>query len=97
MATRREERCYEKTMSCYFLVRKGRSNDDVGVARGTVFQSYGGELALKPAILLKKSWGGYRRTSPHTTPKLVLLLQRKQGRGLRWRVHHVFFYYYLSI
>ena len=41
MAARRNERCYETRVFSHFLVCKGRitvSNDDVGVARGTVFQ-----------------------------------------------------------
>ena len=44
------------------LFAKGLSNNGVGVGTGTVLQ----ELrpgCLKPAIPLKKSWGGYRRTT----------------------------------
>ena len=48
----------------YFLVGKGRSNDDVGRARGTGFQEIRpGALVSKPAISLKKCWRGYRRTT----------------------------------
>ena len=43
----------------YSLVCKGLSNDDVGVARGApYFRRYGQELVSKPAISLKKRWGG---------------------------------------
>ena len=37
MAASREEGCYEKSILKHFHVYKGLSNDDVGVARGTVF------------------------------------------------------------
>ena len=43
---------------------KGLSIEDVGVSRDNVFQDIRlGELVLKPVILLKKIWGGYRRTT----------------------------------
>ena len=38
MAARREEGCYEKSILKNFDVRKRLSNDDVGAARGAVFQ-----------------------------------------------------------
>ena len=38
MAARHEEGCYEKSILEQFHVRKGLSNDDVGAARGTIFQ-----------------------------------------------------------
>ena len=50
-------------ISTYLFVWKGRSNDDVGGARGTVFQEIRPELVSKPAILSNKCWGGYRRTT----------------------------------
>ena len=34
---------------------------DVGVAKGTGFQEIRRGLVSKPAISLKKSWGGYRK------------------------------------
>ena len=40
-----------------FLVRKGLSNDDVGVERGTVSQEIRPGAGFKPAISLKKSSG----------------------------------------
>ena len=51
---------YNLIFTC-FRVCKGRSNDDVEGARGTVFQEiHGRELVSKPAISSKKRWGGYR-------------------------------------
>ena len=65
MAARQEEGRYQAQLFLYFLVCKGLSNDDVGVAWGNAFlRIYGGELVSKPAISLKKSWEGYRRTTP---------------------------------
>ena len=44
-----------------FLFAKGLSNDDVGVARGAVFEEYGPGMFSKPAISLKKRvLGGLR-------------------------------------
>ena len=65
-AARQEEGRYETQLFVYFLACKGLSNDDVGVARGTVFQEIRGrELVSQPAISSTKSWGGQdRRTSP---------------------------------
>ena len=60
----------KKSVFMYFLVCKGPSNDDVGVARSTVFQEMrGGELVSKPAISRKKSWGGYRSKTLILLPK----------------------------
>ena len=43
------------------IAKKGLSNDDVEVARRTVFQEVRPwELASKPAISSKKGWEGYR-------------------------------------
>ena len=52
----------------YFLVREGLhsttlSNDDVGVARGTVFQETRPWAGFKTGDFVKKSWGVYRRTT----------------------------------
>ena len=60
MAARHEEGCYEENICISFLVCGGLSNDDVGVARGTLFQEIrpGGELVSKPAISLNNSGGG---------------------------------------
>ena len=57
--------CEKYSIFRYFLVCKGLSNDDVGVARGTVFQEIRpGGLFSKPMISLEKCWGGYyRRTT----------------------------------
>ena len=45
MAARHEEDCYEIKVSIYFLVRNGLSNNDVGVARTTVYsEGYGREV-----------------------------------------------------
>ena len=64
MAARHEEGRYEKSILKHFLGCEGLSDDDVGAARGTVFQEIRPDvLVSKPAISLKKSWGGYRRTT----------------------------------
>ena len=49
----------------YFLVFKvkGRSNDDVGVARGTEFQALRPGVGFKTGDFVEKNWGGYRRTT----------------------------------
>ena len=47
----------------FYYLQKGLSNDDVGVARGTVHRRYGQKLVSKPAISSEKSWVGYRRTT----------------------------------
>ena len=47
---------------------KGLSIDDFGVSRDTPYlRRYDWELVLKPAILLKKNSGGYRKTTPILT------------------------------
>ena len=47
-----------------FMFAKVCSNDDVGAAKCAVFsEDNGRELISKPEISLKKSWGGYRRTT----------------------------------
>ena len=50
---------------------KSLSKDDVGVARGTVFQEIWSvtELVSKLAISLRKNWGGYRRKTTRTVPE----------------------------
>lgn len=50
-----------KQMYAYFLDCKGQSNDDVGVARGTMLHKLRPGAGLKPAIWLKKRWKGDRR------------------------------------
>ena len=58
MAARHEEVWYEKKVPINFLVRKRISNNDFGVARGTVyFRKHGRDLVSKPSSSLKKSWG----------------------------------------
>ena len=58
MAALHEEGCYEtNTFSC-FLVCKGLSNDDVEVARGTVFQEIWPGAGFKnQRFRFKKCWG----------------------------------------
>ena len=41
-----------------FLVLKGPSNGDVGVAMGTVFQEIRAGAAFETGDFVKKSWGG---------------------------------------
>ena len=64
MAAPRDKGFYKKTIFICFLVCEGLSSDDFGVARGTLFQErYGRKLVSKPAISLKNSRGGNRRTT----------------------------------
>ena len=61
MATRHEERCYEKSISIYFLVCKGllvQSNDAVGVARGTAFQELRPGAGFKTGDFVKEKLRG---------------------------------------
>ena len=48
--------------SC-LLVCEGLSNDDVGVARGTVFQEMRAGAGFKTGDFFKEKLGGYRRTT----------------------------------
>ena len=41
VAARHKEVCIEKSLFVHVFVCKGLSNDDIGVARGTVFQEIG--------------------------------------------------------
>ena len=59
---RHEEGCYEKNIFA-MIVCKGLSNDTSGRLGAPYFRRYGRELVSKPAISLKKSWGGHRRTT----------------------------------
>ena len=77
MTASHEEGCDAKNiLSHTFLFAKDcLSNDGVGVARGTAFQKIRPvELVLKPAISLKKSWGGYRVEQLLPSVKFVKLL-----------------------
>ena len=48
----------EKIISIYFLVCKERLNDDVGVARGTVFQASRSGAGFKTDDFVKEKLGG---------------------------------------
>ena len=51
-------------MLMHFFVCKEQSCDDVGVARGIVFQETRPDAGFKTGdFRLKKSWGGYCRTN----------------------------------
>ena len=56
----------EKKVSIYLPVCTGLSIDDVGVSRDTALTRQDRALVLKPAVSLKKRWGGYRRTARDT-------------------------------
>ena len=65
VAARYDEGCYEKYIFTHVFVREGLSTDDVGVAKGTVFQEIRPRAGFKTGDFIhKKSWGGYRRTTP---------------------------------
>ena len=63
MAARHEEGCYEKKSSNISLFAKSYRTMTSGWQGASYFMRYGLELVSKPAISLKKSWGGYRRTT----------------------------------
>ena len=48
---------------CIFLFAKDDRTMSSGLQRELDFRRYGRELVSKPAILLKKNWRGYRRTT----------------------------------
>ena len=58
----------KKESTCIILFAKeGRSNDDVEVARGAVFQALRPEARFKIGDFVKeKLGGGYRRTTRYT-------------------------------
>ena len=59
MAARNEEGCYEKyTIHNYVLVREGLSTDDVGVAKGTVFQEIRPWVGFKTGDFIQEKLGG---------------------------------------
>ena len=66
MAARYEEGCYEKYIFTYVLVHEGLSTDDVGVAKGTVFQEIRPWARFKTGDFIQEKSGGYRRMT-HTT------------------------------
>ena len=58
MAARYEEGCNEEYIFTCFLVREGLSTDDVGVAKGTVFQEVRSWAGFKTADFVKEKLGG---------------------------------------
>ena len=58
MAARHEEGCYENNISMCSLVCKEISEDDVGVARGTVSQETRPGAGLKTGDFVKEKLGG---------------------------------------
>ena len=63
MAARHEEGCSETYTSMHFLVYEELSKYGIGVANGTVFQETRPGVGFKTGDFVKKSWGGYRRTT----------------------------------
>ena len=92
MAARYKEGYYRKQsihiyiyIYIFFLVCKGLLIDDVVVSRDTVFQEIRSGAGLKPAISLKKSWGGgYRRTTPRQGGHIALAHHRLHGGPLSY-------------
>ena len=58
MATRHEGGCYSVKVPVYFLVRNGLPNNDVGVARGTVFHKVRPGASFKTGDFVKEELGG---------------------------------------
>ena len=57
MAARHEEGCHGKTIFTYFPVCKGLSNDDIGVARGTVILETRTEAGVKTSEFVNEELG----------------------------------------
>ena len=73
MAARLDGRCYETNVFYYFLLdRKGLSNDDVGVARGIVFQEKRPGAGFKTGDFVKERLGGL----PESDSPVVLRLEQ---------------------
>ena len=53
----------KKRLGVCSCLQRTIEDDDVAVARGTVFRRYRRELVSKPAISLKNTWGGYHITT----------------------------------
>ena len=63
-STRRKDTIGKKKKYLYiFLCAKAYRSMTSGCRGTSCFRRHGRELVLKPAISLKKSWGGYRRTT----------------------------------
>ena len=58
VAARHEEGCYEENIFIHCFVCKGLSNDDVGVARGTLFEEIRPDAGFKTDDFVKENWGG---------------------------------------
>ena len=58
VAARYKKGCYEKYIFTYFLVREGLSTDDVGVAKGIVFQEIRPWAGFKTSDFVKETLGG---------------------------------------
>ena len=57
-AARHEKGCYEQNISIYFFFCKGLSNDDIAVARGTVFQEIWPAAGSKTGHFVIEKLGG---------------------------------------
>ena len=89
MAARHEEGFFcEKHVSIFFLVRKGLlllSNDDVGVATGTVFQEVRPGGGFETGDFVERKVGeGYRSKTPviNKTPQKVKTAKKGKGGSL---------------
>ena len=58
MDARHKESCQDKNVFTYFLVCKGLSNDDVGAARGSVFQEIRPGAGFKTVGFVEEKLGG---------------------------------------
>ena len=74
--------------SCIFLFPKDYQTMTSGWQGAPYFSRYGQELVSKPAISLKKSWGGYRRTTGkrlgrHSALVALMIVGTRPRRGGR--------------
>ena len=83
MAARHEEGCHEKKKKhknfIHFLSCQGLSNDDVGVARGTVFQEIRPGVGFKTGDFVEDrlgGGGGHRIMTPFLFLPQIVFLER---------------------
>ena len=77
MAARLEKGCFEETILTYFLVCKGLSNDDVGVAGVAVFQEIRPGVGFETGDVVEERFGRATAVERLQRSPLLLLHQRK--------------------
>ena len=81
-AAQDDERCYENHTFIFSLFAKVCRPMTSGWQGTPCFSSYSRGLISKPAISLKKSWGGYRKSTPFFFSSSISLYLVYPGHGL---------------